>query len=309
VANVDALTQSSFESVDKMSPEEISRFKGASRLRGIGCQRTELTAFEKASAVPHIRIIAEGDSWFDYPPGTNLIDHLRNLSDYGIEHFAKADNTLENMVYGMRITRDLQRDAPQIQRILKRIGEVKPGVFLFSEGGNDIACDEFALYLNHELSGLPAFLQKYARQVIHSIFNKYFEDLISSVAEACLETRIVVHGYRRTLPTGKSVNLFVFTLSGPWLLPALVQKAILYVADQQSIVSALIDQFNDVLADLAETNPRFHHVNLPPILPPRSDWVNELHLTNRAYDRAAREIHSMIEALYVPDLPTPGQPP
>lgn len=292
------LKQDDFEYLDRLSPEEVAKFKEASRLKTVERQHAVPFILEHATAARRGRILAEGDSWFDYPVGTDLIDCLRNLFDYDIESFAQAGDTLENMIYGTGITRDFQREEPQIRKVLLRIEQVKPKVFLFSGGGNDVAGDEFGSYLNHKLSGLPSFRQEFAVQMINVIFRRYLEGLIEAVALRSRDTHIVTHGYGRTIPTGKGVNLLFFTFAGPWLRPALVQKAILDGAEQQSIVFKIIDLYNDMLAGLAAAHPNFHCVDLRPILDPHTDWANELHLTNSAYARAARKIHNTIEPLF-----------
>src|SRR6218665_3496247 len=48
---------------------------------------------------PNAKIVAEGDSWFDYPLVRDIIDHLRRMG-YGVEKHSKHGDTLENMVYG-----------------------------------------------------------------------------------------------------------------------------------------------------------------------------------------------------------------
>ena len=73
-----------------------------------------------------------------------------------IESFAKAGDTLENMIYGTGINRQFQRVNPTIELVLGRIHALQPKVVLFSGGGNDVAGDEFESYLNHKSSGLPA---------------------------------------------------------------------------------------------------------------------------------------------------------
>ncbi|KJV05168.1 hypothetical protein VZ94_20215 [Methylocucumis oryzae] len=230
-------------------------------------------------------------------PGTDLIDCLRNLFDYDIENFAKAGDTLENMIYGTGITRHFQREVPQIYTILNRIEHVQPKVFLFSGGGNDVAGDEFSSYLNHNLSGLPAFREEFADEMINGVFRRYFEGLIAAVAQRSPNTHIVTHGYGHTLPTGEGVDILFFTFAGPWLRPALVQKAILDETQQRNIVFRIIDLYNGMLANLEATHSNFHHVDLRPILDPHTDWANELHLTNSAYARAAQRIHNTLAPL------------
>lgn len=161
-----------------------------------------------------------------------------------------------------------------------------------------MAGDEFDLYLNHKLSGLPAYREVFADQIINGVFRTYFEGMIAAVAQRSPGTHIVVHGYGHTFPTGRGVDVLGCTFAGPWLKPALVKKAILDEVEQRSIVFGLIDLYNEMLASLGGAHRNFHHVDLRPILDPFTDWANELHLTNSAYARAAREIHQTIEPLF-----------
>lgn len=201
-----------FSYLDQYSSEEIADFKSAARLKSIESVHSEKYRLETAAADAPRKIIAEGDSWFDYLPGIDLIDCLINLFDYEIENYAKAGDTLENMIFGTGVTKHFQREVPQIYTILRRIEQTKPKVFLFSGGGNDVAGDEFKSFLNHSLSGLLPFRIEYAEEIINHVFRKYFEGLISAVAQRSPNTHIVTHGYGHTLPTGVGVDL-LFSLS------------------------------------------------------------------------------------------------
>jgi hypothetical protein len=286
--------------MDRWTSEEVAAFKESARLgageQAIGVPGLEAFALE-ATGRGLGRLIAEGDSWFDYLPGTDLIDCLKRLFDYDIENYAKAGDTLENMIFGTGINRRFERVAPQIDTVLKRIRQLQPRVFLFSGGGNDVAGDEFESYLNHKHSGLPALRETLAEDMIERVFRKYFEDLIDRVAVHSPDTHIITHGYGHTVPTGEGVDVLFFTFAGPWLRPALAKKGILDPAEQRSTVFWLIDAYNAMLHSLGQTHANFHHVDLRPILDPDSDWANELHLKNSAYARAAQQIHNVIQSL------------
>ena len=49
---------------------------------------------KKDSYPKELLIVAEGDSWFDYPLKKDIIDYLRKKG-FGIANFAKAGDTLE----------------------------------------------------------------------------------------------------------------------------------------------------------------------------------------------------------------------
>lgn len=278
---------------DSWTPEQVAEFKNRGRFRAVPVASV-MPAAMGLQASKHL--VAEGDSWFDYPVGTDLIDCLR-VRGYQIDNFAEAGDTLENMIFGSAIDGDYVPAASTIGRVLARIGEVKPRVFLFSGGGNDIAGDEFASFLNHRDSGMSDVRQEYMEFMVEKVFRKCYEALISKVEATSPATYIVTHGYGHSIPTGKGVKFIFKTWSGPWLLPALSMKRITEPIRQKEIVAILIDALNEMLQDLSTKHEKFKYVDLRPILDPYTDWVNELHLRNSAYSRAAEKIDSVITAL------------
>lgn len=281
--------------MDKWTSEQVADFKEEAREAEVPVSDVEslgLESFTKAQ-----KIVAEGDSWFDYLPGTDLIDCLRSHHSYSIKNFAKAGDTLENMIYGTEIDRHFERISPTIERVLKKLKVLQPRIFLFSGGGNDIAGDEFESFLNHKNSGLPSLREEYADTMINTVFRKYFEDLIDKVKAVSPETNIVTHGYGHTLPTGKGVDFLIFSFAGPWLRPALARKGIFNWDEQRETVAHMIDAYNEMLIQLASAKDRFFHIDLRTEIDPENDWINELHLKNSAYARAADRIHRVINDL------------
>jgi len=278
--------------MDKWNDEEVTNFKVEGKEKQLN--QIEVKAgtlkFLRGSA----RIVAEGDSWFDYLPGSDLIDCLRNHHGYYIKNYAKAGDTLENMIYGTGINGDFDGTTPSIYRVLKKIEQLKPNIFLFSGGGNDIAGDEFASYLNHSNSNLSMMREDYIEYMINVVFKKYFEDLIEKVSAKSPDTNILTHGYGHTIPTGKGVQFLFFTFAGPWLRPALTMKRIFDPAQQRMAVETMIDSYNNMLKGLAQSNEKFHHIDLRGLLNPDIDWSNELHLKNSAYAKVADAFHKAI---------------
>src|SRR4249920_2782174 len=105
-------------------------------------------------------LVAEGDSWFDYP----LHDVLTMLEDehgFDVESVAHKGDTVEDMAYSGGQFDDFAR---LLEKVLRQ-GRV-PDAILLSGGGNDIAGDEFAMLLNHAASGLPPINDDVVRGVI-----------------------------------------------------------------------------------------------------------------------------------------------
>src|SRR5215471_3285427 len=53
-----------------------------------------------AIASRRFSLLAQGDSWFDYPPGTDLIDCLHSNHGHRIVNIAVAGSTLNDEAYG-----------------------------------------------------------------------------------------------------------------------------------------------------------------------------------------------------------------
>ena len=56
----------------------------------------------KAAAPPSkkYRLLADGDSWFDYPLGQDVLDYLNNFFRHPVTKLARAGSTLNELVYG-----------------------------------------------------------------------------------------------------------------------------------------------------------------------------------------------------------------
>lgn len=287
---------SNYAYMDEWGDEEVARFKeeGIEQQEAFG----DKSLIDSRAFFERPQIVAEGDSWFDYLPGTDIIDCLRNHHGYSIKNYADAGDTLENMVYGTKFKKGSFRPAePTIFKVLRKIEQLKPKVFLFSGGGNDIAGDEFGSFLNHAETGLPPLRNEYIDYMINNVFKKCCEDLISKVTQVSPHTHIIMHGYGYTVPTGKAVSLLGFKFAGPWLRPALTAKRILEADAQARTVEAMIDSYNEMLKSLDAKYPFFHHVDLRSIINANVDWANELHLKNSAYARAADRVSDAIRGV------------
>lgn len=286
-----------FAQMDEWTTDQVAQFEEDGRLQRRDLELKSEMGFESVETDIG-PLVAEGDSWFDYAPaGTDIIACLRFFYRYKIDKYAKAGDTLENMIYGTRIDDKFNRVSPTIYRVVERVKELKPKVFLFSGGGNDVAGEEFESYLNHKDSGLQMLRLPYVNNMLTEVFREYYEDLIAKVEAVSPETFILTHGYGHTLPTGKGVGIFGFSFIGPWLLPALAKKGIFDKAEQREAVFNLIDAFNDMLAELPSKYPKFRYIDLREMLDPDKDWANELHLRNSAFARVAERFHQEMLSL------------
>lgn len=244
-------------------------------------------------------VIAEGDSWFDYP----FHDVLRILEDdhaFDVESVAHKGDCLEDMAHAPG---QFEEFARRMEKLL-RDGKV-PRAILISGGGNDIVGDEFAILLNHAASSLPTLNQDIVRGVIDVRLRAAYATLISGTTEIARSylgrpIPIIIHGYDYPVPDGRGFLGGWWLLPGPWLEPGFLRKGYDDLGENTALIGSLIDTFNEMLASLPN-HPQFSHVhylNLRDTLRHdgqyKKDWGNELHPTSRGFELITRKFADLI---------------
>ncbi len=246
-----------------------------------------------------IKAVANGDSWFDYLPGWDIIKSLKRKG-YAIQNFGTGGDTLENMLYGNRYDRSWERELPEHAEVRATVANLKPKFFLFSGGGNDIAGPELAAYLNHSDAGLGGgdLRLGYLDYMMDTVFFEYYKYMVKTITQSHSDVQILIHGYARPLITGLGVVNIVggWHFIGPWLRPALTSKGIVDPARQYRAVATIIEKLNDMLARVAALYPNVHYIRLLDDIKPRH-WINELHLTKEGYDLVGGMFDSVMQGL------------
>ena len=236
-------------------------------------------------------VVAEGDSWFDYLPGIDLLDWLTGDWGWDIRRFGHAGDMLKDMIHGT----ESGSSVSQIEKLLKKVQQYQPKILPFSGGGNDVAGEDLDTYLEPIDSGRDPLNLDFAHVQINR-FEGYFNDLIDKVAAECDRTRIFTHGYGYMPVDGRGVRLLPkgWDFVGPWLRPSLVKHGVTDRPEQEAIIAELLDLYNDMLKRVSQAHPdRFTYVDLRGIIS-MDDWANELHLKNTAYRRCAAVIRRCI---------------
>lgn len=273
------------------SPEEVQRIKYEIWNDILPSGGTPLAAL----AVPANVIVAEGDSWFDYPPGLDILDNLKKKYKHKIYKVAEAGDSLENMSFGTRTNRNFSRRPPPLEETLRAIVDYKPRVFLLSAGGNDIAGTELEAYLNHGDSGLQPLRRDFAKYIFSTVARRAYENIFDRVWNLDENIHIISHGYGYAIPDGRAVfNFLGFNFGGPWLRPAFAKKNITDIAVAEGIIVELVDLFNAMLKELGDKHPNFHYLDIRASIK-RDDWRNELHLYDEDFARVADIFHEEIK--------------
>ena len=252
-----------------------------------------------ASPGPAHVLLAEGDSWFDYP----FHDVLKELEDefgYDVESVAHKGDPIEAMAYGNGQLDDFTR---KLEKLIDRGSP--PRAILLSGGGNDIAGAEFGMLLNHAASAIAGLNEKVIEGVIDERIRMAYVTIMGAVTHVCEEKLghtlpILVHGYDYPVPDGRGFLGGLWLLPGPWLEPGFREKGYDAIARRIRIAHDLIERFNVMLEGVCALPPFAHvrYVDLRNILSTgpgyKRWWANELHPTPPGFRRIAERFKAAI---------------
>jgi hypothetical protein len=276
------------------------------RRRRLEASRKRARAYRAVARGSAGLLLAEGDSWFDYP-FFDTLEELDEVFGYDVESVAHKGDTVEEMAYDPA---QLDKLARKLQR-LARDGK-RPKAILLSGGGNDIAGEEFAVLLNHRLSGLPPLNAQVVAGLIDERLRSAIVHLASAVTRLCQETvgstvPILMHGYDYPVPDGRGYLGGFWLLPGPWLSPGFVKKGydqgLMALRCEQMVL--LIDRFNELVASIAG-GPGLQHMRYVDVrrtlsqeLPKayRDWWNDELHPTEPGFRKVAARFDAVLRTL------------
>jgi len=233
-------------------------------------------------------LVAEGDSWFDYP-WTDVLRLLEDQHGYDVESVAHKGDRVEEMAYSGGQLEEFSR---RLEKLLRN-GKIAKAILL-SGGGNDIAGPEFGMLLNHAGSAIAGLNEQVVSGVIDQRVRFAYISILAAITGICEKwlqrpLPILVHGYDYPIPDGRGFLGGWAFLPGPWLEPGFREKGFNKLDERKALAKQLIDRFNKMLPDVAAL-PQFAHVtyvNLRNTLSSGTDykkfWDNELHPTVKGF--------------------------
>ena len=228
------------------------------------------------------RLISEGDSWFDYPPHPNIVDFLDGEGFWGIKRFEKSGDTLANAA-----------GEGNLVRLAITAEKEKPDAILLSAGGNDLFTE---IPEKPELRWIWRALTPFdpgktpSEHVDQFAWDEKKAELRANFARFVsvlgAYAPIIAHGYDYLTASGGKCMYDGFHAAGPWILPSMRDRGILDKGLQTAILSVLIDDVNQILAELQNANPdSVIYVDLRGTLRPGVDWLNEIHPTEDGFHK------------------------
>ena len=215
-----------------------------------------------------VRVVAEGDSWFQYP--FILKDTIDQLVD--LDHFEYA-------IYGLSEAGDLLSNIVLEDEITDAIEDKDPHVLLISGGGNDMVGDDRIASMVH-----PFTVNRKAEDYPNEKFDDFLSELgrlyrglFDRVLSNKPHLKIICHGYDNAIP-----------FNGPWLGKPLAKRKIKNKTLQHEIVTEMIRRFNTILKETAaDYVGSVYHVDCRELIGTRSKWHDELHPKNEGYFKVA----------------------
>jgi hypothetical protein len=253
-------------------PPVAARVPGVQTLRAVAPGATQRP----------LRILAEGDSWFDYPlppiRGDGIIYQLQKLLGYPIDNMAHWGEEVRQML-----------GLAQRQEIVERLLDhnINYDAMLFSGGGNDLVGDQLVTFLRDQgqVSPPAKMFNDAAMNAVIDLLEAEFRELIGIRNQYSAGTIIFVNSY--DFPKASGVGVCG---KGPWLKPSLDyvygRMGVVPTPDQEfQVVKAMLEKFNLMLQKIAKdpSITDFIVVETQGALDPNNDWQNEIHPTSGGF--------------------------
>ncbi|MDP3293375.1 MAG: SGNH/GDSL hydrolase family protein [Nevskia sp.] len=223
----------------------------------------------KIAANPQaLRIVAEGDSWFEHPLNRDLLDYLGRELDLAVFSLASGGTTLEQML--------------KPKDYLQAVIDEKPSVFLLSAGGNDFLGNIKPYLVPWTPKPGPTSSEYDPRDFVSAQFatllvtlKGWLDTVVGDVLGQRSVKRVVLHGYDYVLPNAADDDR-----SGGWVGKPMRELKITAEYLQAGIVRLMIDRYCELLQAVA-ADPRWkgklRFVDFRGSLTRDYHWFDEIH--------------------------------
>lgn len=234
-----------------------------------------------------LRVLAEGDSWFDYPAffGGGLVPRLEDRLGVPILSLAKAGDETRYML-GVKERKLL---AQQL-----RDGSPSGGAWellLFSGGGNDIVDEPMVLWLHDFDATQPAhqLLNQARFAAALALVRAAYEDLITLRDKLSPGTHLAFHGYDFPIADGRKICHL-----GPWLKPSFDARG--FPSDgvaSGAVLKAMLEAFAAMLRTLTRKNVSYIQTQ-GTLRQVAASWHNEMHPSKLGFNQVAAVMHQAL---------------
>jgi len=238
-------------------------------------QKKFLENISNGNETNKIRVVSEGDSWFNYPTKLNeVIDHI--FQDFSIFSLGYAGDWLSNIY--------------KEQEYTEAIRLYKPDVFIISGGGNDlVGSNRLGTVLNKYQEGNTAteLIRIDKLESILEDFRTIYKTIFTHLSQEHAELKIICHGYDYPYLDGKEKN---------WFGKPMKRKGIKDRGLRNEIGKYMMDRFNQMLEELSSEFNKVYYLDVRGVVP-RNEWKDELHPNNNGFHKVANVFKNKINEI------------
>ena len=246
-----------------------------------------------AMATAPLNLVADGDSWFDYPLGGEFPgDHTDVLAQ--LQAIGQPKPRILSLAHYGDTTR-VELGLTRRKRLVAALTDPSHGKFdaiLMSGGGNDIVADALSIWLNRAtaVGGDPsrALSEERFAGALAGVRAGY-ESLAELRDVHAPGTPIFVHAYDFAIPSGVGVYCI-----GPWLKPGLEYAGWTDLKVGTAIIHTMLARFGAMLAQFAAATPNVIYVPTQGTLA-ADQWCNELHPDPAGFRLIAEKFRAALE--------------
>jgi hypothetical protein len=245
-------------------------------------------------------VVAEGDSWFAYPPKfliagppSNVIDHVKNMRRYNLLQLAVSGDESVDMLTGSSKF-----------KLVGILEKYHVDTLLFSGGGNDVVgAKDFDFFLRRGVTSSSwrdyVHMDRLERRL--DMVGDSYRDLIDYCRSYSKNPnlKVVTHTYDYARPDPQGARFLGGIIDGKsWVYPYLREARVPEAFDQR-VVNHLIDALADQLLDLESRFPDILRVSdtRGTLAPGRNKlWINEIHPSEKGFKKIARKVFDRMNA-------------
>lgn len=216
------------------------------------------------------RIVAEGDSWFQFPfLLRDIVDYLSGV--YTIYNVASAGASMDDYL--------------KEGTYLEAIAQVKPAFFLISAGGDELLGESFPRLIRQEprsdVTDASRFLSDALPGTLAQLAER-FTRMLRLVHQGYPQVQVLVHGYDYIIPADTVVNQ-----KPGWLGKTLLAKGITDASEREAVIRCVVDAFNNELRRVAALYPNVTYLDLRTTIQrssrPADYWYDEVHPNDKGF--------------------------
>jgi hypothetical protein len=284
---------------DAIDTEQAARARRhQARIASFEARITKAVAAGKAAPAAPLLLLANGDSWFNYPlvnngPFCRETDIIVKLGRMGhpkpfvlsVAHWGETSVDELSLPKQKRM-----RDQLLDQANWGRQG--KPDAILISAGGNDIAGNQFCIFISDASLGKP--LNAARLESALGMVEASYQELFEFRDKYAKHVPIYAHSYDFAIPNGVAPP---FPGVGPWLKPSFdFSGQTNYEANRGAVKDALL-LFKKLLTKLAnKPSHKFRLIDTQGIIRDPSEWANELHPKENTFEKFADAFRKRLAA-------------